>query len=319
VTGRRWFHVGAHAGVRDAVVALLGAPPTEGTLDSLRADDLVVVEAFADLGHRMDVVGGHAFAALRASKEVRGVSAYAVIRHDDPIGAQIARFCLADGTLVWDGVARLIGADELLVAADRKPRPSVEALLQLIQASLTREGGASVLQRLQQWERDDSLLHRLQDSETGLFDGPYASLKLDEEFKRAQRFHLPLSLLLLDIGAGEVLPLGPRRSELLAEVAGVFLNACRDIDVLARFTETTFLFLLPGTGPDGASVLARRMLAGLRSRTFGPDLVLDPRAGLVTAPATGIGDRKLFLSLAEVCLRRAQAGLGDGGLCSSWE
>ncbi len=99
----------------------------------------------------------------------------------------------------------------------------------------------------------------------------------------------------------------------------MFLNECRDIDVLARFTETTFLFLLPGTGLDGADRVALRMLHSLREREYGAGTRLDPKAGLVTVPATGISERRSFLARAEACLRVAQQGGGEGGLCTCWE
>ena len=69
----------------------------------------------------------------------------------------------------------------------------------------------------------------------------------------------------------------------------------------------------------GAEVLAQRMLKALRERQFGDGLQLDPRAGLCTVPATGIGDRRTFLASAEQALRRARETGGDGGLCVSSE
>ncbi|MFB3051954.1 MAG: hypothetical protein ACE1Z0_08210, partial [Acidimicrobiia bacterium] len=110
------------------------------------------------------------------------------------------------------------------------------------------------------------MLRQLQDSETWLFDGPYATWKLDEEWRRSNRFHEPLSLVLLDVGVGLLeLPDADRRA-VLVDAASVFLNECRDIDILARFSPTTFLFLLPGTGTDGADILAQRTIASLQER-----------------------------------------------------
>jgi GGDEF domain-containing protein len=157
----------------------------------------------------------------------------------------------------------------------------------------------------------------LQDPETGLFDGPYATLKLDEEWKRAMRFHQPLSLLLLDLGPRlRSLDEATRRAT-LAEAAGVFLNECRDIDVLARFAPTVFLLLMPGTGPDGAEVVSKRILATLDQR-FGTALGLCPAGGLCSVPSSEIPDRRAFLAVAEACLRRAEAS-GAGGLSSTWQ
>jgi GGDEF domain-containing protein len=131
------------------------------------------------------------------------------------------------------------------------------------------------------------------------------------------RFHQPLSLLLVDLGPGVQQVADARRRELLAEAAGVFLNECRDIDVLARFAPTVFLLLLPGTGPAGAEVLAGRILAALRQRLQGVPGLL-PACGSCSVPATEIPDRKAFLAVTEACLRRAQAS-GAGGLCTTWQ
>lgn len=106
---------------------------------------------------------------------------------------------------------------------------------------------------------------------------------------------------------------------MLAEVAAIFLGECRDIDTLARFTEKEFLFLLPGTGVDGASAVARRMLEELRSHRYSVEIELNPVVGLATVPASGISDKREFLERAENCLAAARSGAGDAGLCSSCE
>lgn len=320
---KRWFHVGEDAGVRDAVAAVLGAGPATDPLDRAAAGDLVVVESFGDFRARPESPGGHAFSLVRALKDRRGPMVFVVVRKGDTTGRGVARFCLADGSLAWDG-RKLDGVEELAWDRRSRPRRSVDELLAQFEAK-GRDAARSVsaVQRLAHWEREEHLMHQLQDPATGLFDGPYAALKIDEEFKRASRFQLPLSLVLLDIGThdakGTELPAaGEARQALLADVASVFLNESRDIDVLSRFTETVFLFLLPGTGTDGAAVLARRMLAGLRAREFAGHAIA-PYAGIATVPSAGLADRRAFLAAAEVCLRRAQSGAGQDGLCTNWE
>jgi uncharacterized repeat protein (TIGR03837 family) len=110
---------------------------------------------------------------------------------------------------------------------------------------------------------------------------------------------------------------GPDRAVLLAEVASVFLNECRDIDVLGRFTTTTFLFLLPGTPPLGAQALARRLIQSLSDRSFA--VPVRPACGVVSVPMAGISDRRQFLVVAEECLRRAVDEPSTGGVAVAWE
>jgi len=285
----------------------------------LEAGDVVVVEAFGNLAGRSDVAGCNAYSACQTWKQQPGVSVHVVVLADDPIGVQLARFVLADGVMTLDSNGHVTGLEQLQPDGPEPRRRLIDSLLDRFgSAFLDPDRGPRALQRILEWEREENFLLRLQDEETGLFAGAYAALKLDEEFKRSRRFHLPLSLILLDIGSSAAdLPDGPHRRALLAEVAAVFLNECRDIDVLGRFTSTVFLFLLPGTPPAGAATVGRRMLTTLRERRFSS--ALAPVAGVVAVPTPGIADRKEMLVVAENCLHRAAAGQGASGLVAAWE
>lgn len=320
----RWHWLGARAAVRDALAAAFGCAPVSGGAKAVAAGDLVVVDSLAGGDACSGWPGGHAFAVVRGLKEQKGVQVFVVVESGDRIGGQLARFCLADGVLGHRAAAAAgarLDLGELEAAANRATakRPALDALLARLEAAAAQhERGASAVSRLLQLQREDSLATRLQDPETGLYDGAYATLKLDEEWKRSRRFHQPLGLLLLDLGAGVAKLPAAEQQPLLAAAAGVFLNECRDIDVLARFAPTTFLFLLPGTGADGAVVLAKRMLAALGERLpKRPEVVC--RAGLAVAPSSQIPDQKSFLMVAEACLRAAAANGGDGGLGTSWQ
>lgn len=311
---KRWFWVGSRPEVGDALSAVFGGPPVADGLD-VAAGDVVVVDPKADREQQAMLPSGHAFSGVRALKQRRGISVYVLVDEDDAVGVQLARFALADGALTLrpDGT---IGVDELRTAGRTPRRPSVDDLLERLQSEAGAGGQESSLQRLMRFEREDSLLTTLQDPETGLFDGPYATLKLDEEWKRAHRFHQPLSLLLLDLGFADGLSDVDRRAA-LAEAAGVFLNECRDIDVLARFSQEVFLFLLPGTGAEGARVLSERIVCSLGERLEGL-VSARPAGGLATVPSGEISDRKRFVAVAEACLERARTE-AESGVCSSWQ
>lgn len=318
---KRLFYVGNLDRVREQVEERLGLSSGTEVPDDLRAGDLVIAEAFGAGAARQDRRIGNVFALCRELKGRPGVAVVLVVSEDDPWSAEIARFCMADGCVS-------VGSDDALDAAaleeviSHRQRPSTDALLGELERSLASDEGrrASAIQRLLGRERQEWVLETLTDPGTGLFDGPYASFKLDEEFKRAMRFHHPLSLVLLEIGWGDTLPGedAPRR-QALGEAAAVFLAGCRDIDTVARFNETTFLVLLPGTGGDGAAVMARRLLNRLRSGPLSCGVHLDPRAGIATVPASGVRRRDEFLARAEACLRLAQEGHGVDGLCATWE
>lgn len=314
----RLFHVGSSPAVRSAIQKAFGKEPIAAPATGLEQGDTVVVESFADLSARPDVVGGNAFSACRAWKQTRGVSVYVVVRAEDPTGVLLTRFVLADGVVRIDAKGAIDGLEHIGPRDRRKTHQNIDTLLERYGQALKNADQSELAGRVREWESSDSFLQRLQDAETGLFDGPYTALKLDEEWKRAQRFHLPLSIVLLDIGqAAEAMKPGPDRSVLLAEVASVFLNECRDIDVLGRFTTTTFLFLLPGTPPLGAQALARRLLNSLNERSF--SVPLRPACGVASVPMAGIADRRQFLVVAEECLRRATEDPESGGIACAWE
>lgn len=312
----RWFWVGSRPEVQDALTAALGSGPTDASVVDAADGDMVVVDPQADAAVMAAMPHGHAFSGVRALKLRRGVAVYVLVDSDDAIGVQLTRFTLADGVLTWNVEKQELCTDELRIGAMSHRRPSVDGLLARLQGEAGAHGQENSLQRLMRFEREDSLLTKLQDAETGLFDGHYATLKLDEEWKRSHRFHQPLSLLLLDIGfQGEMSDI-ERRSG-LAEAAGVFLNECRDIDVLARFSESVFLFLLPGTGVEGAQVLANRIVGSLKERLQG-QVAANPFGGLSTVPSAEITGRKSFVAVAEACLTKAKEA-GAGVVCSSWQ
>ena len=312
---KRWFWVGSRGPVRDALVAALGREPEGTAATAAKPGDVIVADLLADADACRGLPSGHVLGAVRAWKDVPGIAAWVVVAHDDRIGPQLARVAGADGVVRVQPDGR-IDAREMLAPPARRRAP-VDELLAKLEPKLAAAGPDSPLQRLLRFESEDSLAQRLQDAETGLFDGPYAALKLDEEWKRAHRFRQPLSLLLLDLGPKVAQLDDGERKLVFAEAAGVFLNECRDIDVLARFAPTVFLFLLPGTPPDGAEVLARRIVDALQQRFVGRTDTA-PACGVCSVPSDDVPERRAFLALAEACLERARAQ-GAGAVCTTWQ
>ncbi|MCR9244055.1 MAG: GGDEF domain-containing protein [bacterium] len=323
MTTETWFWIGGRQAVAAALTKLFGGPPAGSDAGAVAPGDLLVVDACA-AGAELPADlpgGGHAFGAVRALKQ-QGLRVAVVVNEDDALGVQLARFCLADAVLPFDVAAGAVDGGELDAGRARAAggkRPSVDALLQRLEQEFAQSvGRESAVARLLRFESENPALQTLQDPDTGLFDGPYATWKLDEEWKRSKRFHQPLSLVLLDLGDG-IGGLGEAdRKAVLADAASVFLNECRDIDVLSRFTPSTFLFLLPGTGLDGAEILAQRMIEGLRQR-LPAGMVGGLAAGIATAPHTEIPDRKAFLTVAEACLQRARSAGGGGQVATTWQ
>ncbi|HUR26707.1 MAG TPA: GGDEF domain-containing protein [Planctomycetota bacterium] len=158
----------------------------------------------------------------------------------------IAHFCGATGVLArpLNGTAlrKAIEANPAPRAAlpnagrEKKPAPI------LPEALFTNAAG----------NPDANMREVLTDPDTGLFNFAYLKIKLDEEYKRSARFGHPLSCAMFGFD-------GQLSDLVLRELAGIFLATSRDTDVLGRFDENSFLFLLPHTGPDGAEVMAKRV------------------------------------------------------------
>ena len=155
-------------------------------------------------------------------------------------------------------------------------------------------------------ESSHRLIDALTDPETGLYNYDYLTFKLDEEFKRARRFEQPLACVMLGF-EGQV------EDSVLGRLASIFLNASRDTDVLGRFDQSSFLFLLANTGPDGAGVMARRIREAAESEGL-RDLVgdrLSIAVGISSCPHPKVSRREDLFSRARAAFLAAQR---EGGV-----
>jgi diguanylate cyclase (GGDEF)-like protein len=214
---------------------------------------------------------------------------------------EIAAFCGATGTIQrpisGERLRALFGDPSLekrVLPDDRRGEGAVEhALPERLLRDLVGEGA-------------HRLIDALTDPETGLYAYDYLTYKLDEEFKRARRFEQPLSCVMLGF-EGQV------DEEVLGRLASIFLNASRDTDVLGRFDLSSFLFLLPNTGPDGAAVMARRIREAAETEGL-RDLVGDRltiAVGISTCPHPAVKRREDLFSRARAAFLAAQR---EGGV-----
>src|SRR5207245_2679290 len=124
------------------------------------------------------------------------------------------------------------------------------------------------------------------DSLTGLYNTRFFSEAILREIARAERQHLPLSLLLIDIDDfkkindthGHI-----AGNDVLKNLAQIFQRAARITDVLVRLGGDEFAVLLPGTDLAGATHVAEN----IRSRVEGPDGTIG--TGSKTGPTVSIG------------------------------
>lgn len=251
----------------------------------------------------VDVHAGpeNAFESLRRLTGTSRTRLFLVGDADLGIAGPIASFCGAAKVL-----ARPVAATALRSALEGLAGPTSTA------GAAARGEGAShglpeaMLQDLV-GGTTQSILRALVDPETGLFNYEFLSFKLDEEFKRARRFGLPLSCVMLGFE-------GQATEDVLRQLAGAFLETSRDTDVLGRFDESSFLFFLPNTGPDGAEVMAARIKKIANERGLS-DLVGDPleiAAGISFYPHPEITRREdLFGRAREAFFEARKEGTGQ--------
>ena len=102
------------------------------------------------------------------------------------------------------------------------------------------------------------------DGETGFTSFERFKQVLEQELKRARRFGYVLSVCQLALNRGDPPPPTAIAHQLRMRVVRAVRDAVRDIDYPVEITDDRYLVLLPYTDTAGATVVARRILAGLR-------------------------------------------------------
>ncbi len=208
-----------------------------------------------------------------------------------------------------DGLARFVGAQGALTLpldanglAERLtspfgtpggiPRPQVpEVDQETLEQNLGAQLGAIFSQS--ETEGREEFVQTITDSETGLFTMDYWEHRLEEEYKRSNRFRFPLGLVVFRVD-------GMIGEEKMLDVSSVILLDTRDVDVVSRFDDQTFLALLPHTGPAGAALFAKRVQDGLNELGL-TDLVGDHvewSANSVISPDSSLSGARDFLARA---------------------
>lgn len=102
----------------------------------------------------------------------------------------------------------------------------------------------------------------IRDDLTGLFNRRWFNQRIVEEFKRAERFNNPLSILIVDIdffkhyNDNHGHSVGDRA---LKEVAEVLLKNVREVDSVVRYGGEEFVIILPKTGMEEARKTAEKL------------------------------------------------------------
>lgn len=281
----------------DTVEALQARPPVAG--------DIILLDAW--------LRGENVYETCRRLTGTLRCRMFVVTGVGNRLAEPIARFSGATGVLerpitrtaLSEALGASTGPRPSLPSQQRSDAPAPAPAPGAAPAS-SRELPEALLVDIRSGERDQRLASAVCDPETGLFNYGFLNFKLDEEFKRAKRFGHPLSCVMLGFE-------GQADEATLRELAGIFLSASRDTDVLGRFDESSFLFLLPNTGPDGARVMAERVREQAEAQGL-RDLVGDPMdlsVGIHSCPHPAIRRKEdLFAATRDAYTTAVATGAG---------
>ena len=144
---------------------------------------------------------------------------------------------------------------------------------------------AIAIQNVRAVERIQELT--ITDDCTGLFNSRHLFSVVEGELERSRRFHLPFSLIFIDLDNfkrvndqyGHL-----TGSRLLAEIARTIKHNVRGIDSAFRYGGDEFIVLLPQTGKDAALEVTQRLLHSLRETRY----LLSEGLGLEMMASFGI-------------------------------
>lgn len=150
------------------------------------------------------------------------------------------------------------------------------------------------------------------DHVTGLMSWHSFHDKLTIKLREAERYHLTMALLLIDIGDLAVITdaLGFEMTQaLLKTIAERISTSIRDLDQVARYNETTFAVLLSQIAkPETAVIAVQRILQSLKNPYFikGQELFITASVGIAIYP-TDANNLETLQNCARQALELARA------------
>lgn len=106
---------------------------------------------------------------------------------------------------------------------------------------------------------------------TGLYNRRQLDVVLEAEWKKSQRYHHPISCLMVDIDFFKAVndTYGHRAGDLvLIEIANILRKNIRDVDTVARWGGEEFVVVLPCSDKDQGLIVAQRILNKVSTHEF---------------------------------------------------
>jgi diguanylate cyclase (GGDEF)-like protein len=160
----------------------------------------------------------------------------------------------------------------------------------------------------------------VQDELTGLHNYRYLHTRLNEEFKRSERYREPLACVMLDIDWFKRVNerFGHETGDdVLREVAKRLRMAVREIDVVTRYGGEEFLLVLPGTNFAGALAIADRVWRAIGGEPFalpGGREQVSISVGVAVFPSRDIKTKDQLIKAADKALYQAKTD-GRNRIC----
>ncbi|NLE77364.1 MAG: diguanylate cyclase [Chloroflexi bacterium] len=148
------------------------------------------------------------------------------------------------------------------------------------------------------------------DGLTGIFNHRHFHERLTEEWRRAERYHKPLSLIILE--ADEFKKVNDTYGHLqgdsvLRELAALLKRHTREVDIVARYGGDEFTVILPETDIEGAKRVAERIRQAVYNHEFaGEDSSLRVTVSAGVAARPPILDRNTLVRVADDALYTAK-------------
>jgi diguanylate cyclase (GGDEF)-like protein len=166
------------------------------------------------------------------------------------------------------------------------------------------------------------------DGLTGLKNRRFFDERLPEEFRRAQRYSDPVSLMMIDLDHFKLVNdrYGHQMGDVvLRDAATVIRASVRDPDICARYGGEEFAVILPKTHLGGALTVAERVWRGLKDKVYrqevpavGQAAVAEVRVtaslGLAFFPSKDILSAELLVKFADEALYQAKRA-GRNNIC----
>ncbi|WP_437593106.1 GGDEF domain-containing protein [Sorangium sp. So ce1000] len=157
----------------------------------------------------------------------------------------------------------------------------------------------------------------IHDEMTGLYNYRYLFTRLNEEFKRAERYHEPFACVLVDIDRLKAMNETGGRTlgdAVIRRVADGIRRSVREVDVVARYGGEEFLIVLPSTHFAGSLTVAERIwreASGNPVEFGGAARPCSVSIGVSLYPSRDVRSKDALIRAAESALNQAKREGGN--------